>query len=302
MSKLKIKSVVLGVLMASVALSASAMSEKTDSQYDHRIKSVAYNELDTVELDAVVGTGITIRVSPGEEYVTHSFGDKGSYELSHKLNYVFLRPIAVDADTNLTLITTTHEYHILLHFIGDETVKGADGKMTKEFIKTPWSVKQATVALNYTYPDEDAAKAKAKVAKEREKERLKEALQKGEKDTDHNIDYTMSEQPGMDSIKPVNVWDDFRFTSFKFPANAILPQIFFIDADGKESTPNIHIEGPDHNIVVAENVAKEWRIRSGDKVIGVVNQNFDPNKGSNASGTTAGGVQRVIKGAQEDDE
>src|SRR5471030_2016142 len=109
-------------------MSASAMSSKEYSPYDHRIKTVAYNPQDTVELDSVVGTGITIRLEPGEEYVTHSFGDKGSFELSHKMNYVFVRPVAADADTNLTIITDKREYNILLHYIGDETVKGADGK------------------------------------------------------------------------------------------------------------------------------------------------------------------------------
>jgi type IV secretion system protein VirB9 len=298
MKKRKIALAVVGAVLSGLALSASAMSQKEDSPYDHRIKSVAYNAQDTVELDTVVGTDVMIRFSPGEEYVIHAFGDKGSYSLAHKLNYVFLRPIAPDADTNLTLVTSKHTYNLLLHYIGDETVKGADGKPTKTFITTPWSVRQATVELDYTYPDTDAEKAHAKY----EKARLNEALQKGEKQGDRNVDYTMSDQKGMESIRPMNVWDDFRFTSFKFPANAILPQVFFIDADGHETTPNFHIEGPDHNIIVAENVAKQWVIRSGDKVVGVVNHDFDPARGSNASGTTAAGVVRVLKANPENDE
>jgi type IV secretion system protein VirB9 len=302
MLKRKITLAVVSAILGFSAISASAMATKNDSPYDHRIKTVAYNPLDTVQLDCVVGTGITIRLAPGEEYVSHWLGDDKAFILSHKMNFVFIRPVVSDADTNLTIITSQREYNILLHYIGDEPVKGPDGKMTKGFIKTPWALKQSTVALQYTYPEEDAARARAKFEKERAKEDLKKALAQGAKEGDRNIDYTMSVEAGTEGIRPVNVWDDFRFTSFKFPANAMLPQVFFINADGQESRPNFHVEGPEHNIVVAENVAKEWIIRSGEKVVGVLNWQFDPSKGSNASGTTAEGVHRVIKGNVGDDE
>ncbi|KMY86573.1 Forms the bulk of type IV secretion complex that spans outer membrane and periplasm (VirB9) [Candidatus Paraburkholderia calva] len=99
----------------------------------------------------------------------------------------------------------------------------------------------------------------------------------------------------MNDIVPVNVWDNFRFTSFKFLPNAELPTITYISASGKETVPNVHIEGPNHNIIVAELVAKEWRIRSSNKVIGVLDQNFNLALGANPNGTVWRNVSRVLK-------
>ncbi|WP_170885740.1 TrbG/VirB9 family P-type conjugative transfer protein, partial [Salmonella enterica] len=91
-------------------------------------------------------------------------------------------------------------------------------------------------------------------------------------------------------------WDNFRFTYFKFPANADLPVVFYIGDDGKEHTVNQHPAGEYNNIVVAETVAKEWRIRYGNKVVGVLNMNYNPNLGAISTGTTSPDVKRVKKG------
>ncbi|KDM12165.1 hypothetical protein AE18_05094, partial [Klebsiella pneumoniae UCI 59] len=40
-------------------------------------------------------------------------------------------------------------------------------------------------------------------------------------------------------------------------------------------------------------VAKEWRIRLGDKVVGVRNNNFAPGAGAVATGTASPDVRRV---------
>nr|ELT7649162.1 conjugal transfer protein TraO [Citrobacter freundii] len=47
------------------------------------------------------------------------------------------------------------------------------------------------------------------------------------------------------------------------------------------------------NIIEVETVAKEWRIRLGDKVVGVRNNNFAPGAGAVATGTASPDVRRV---------
>ncbi len=108
-----------------------------------------------------------------------------------------------------------------------------------------------------------------------------------------NYQYVMSEQPEMRSIQPVHVWDNYRFTRFEFPANAELPQVYMISASGKETLPNSHVVGENRNIIEVETVAKEWRIRLGDKVVGVRNNNFAPGAGAVATGTASPDVRRV---------
>ncbi len=283
---------------AAVLASSStfAVAPKKNSPDDYRIKSVVYNAQDTVQLNAVLGLQIHITVGRDETYVTHAFGDTKAWQFTHSGNNFFVRPTADLSDTNLTIITDKRTYNILLHFIGHASRKGADGQPVQAFINNPWSMKQATIELNYLYPDQELAKAKAAVARA---ERSK-AMNRDDPNATYNVDYQMSADPASSSIAPVNTWDNFRFTYFKFPANAELPEIFVMSSDGKESTVNTHVEGVDHNIIVAETTAKQWRVRYGQqKVVGVVNGGFNPARGAAPSGTTVPGYTRTMKGESE---
>jgi type IV secretion system protein VirB9 len=283
-------------LLAALALTGAqhawAVGPKTDSPFDRRIKSVVYNQADTVEVNCVIGLSLTITVAPGERYVTHAFGDPGGWRLSQSGNHIIIWPMQANSDTNLTLITDRRVYQILLHFVGSRgSDPGQVGDTAGTFIKTPWAMRTATIALNYSYPDDDHKAALVKTNAERVKEALSTASNQGLT----NMSYSRSDDAGTDDIRPMNVWDNFRFTYFKFPANAELPNIFYINSAGKEAVPNVHIEGPNNNIIVAENVARQWRIRSKDKVVGVLNTNYNPALGGNPSGTVSPYVRRVLK-------
>lgn len=80
---------------------------------------------------------------------------------SHKLNHYFVKPKTEMSDTNLTIVTDKRSYNIVLHYIGETTTKNADGTETKSFIKTPWSMKQATLQLTYEYPFDEQKKPPA---------------------------------------------------------------------------------------------------------------------------------------------
>ncbi|MEX3614091.1 MAG: TrbG/VirB9 family P-type conjugative transfer protein [Burkholderia gladioli] len=281
----------IAALMLASIQSAVAAGRKSDSPYDHRIKSVVYNPADTVVVNCVVGLSLTITVAPGERYVTHAFGDPGGWRLSQNANHIIVWPMNANSDTNLTLITDRHVYQVLLHFIGSRSGGSELGNSAGTFIKTPWAMKSATLALNYTYPDDDHAASIAKTNAQRVRDALATASDQGLV----NMSYSRSDEPGTDDIRPVNVWDNYRFTSFKFEPNSQLPTITYINAAGKEEVPNVHIEGPNHNIIVAENVARQWRIRARDKVVGVINANYNPAIGANPSGTVSPYVRRVLK-------
>ena len=289
---------IIAALVLSSIQPAFAAGQKSDSPYDHRIKSVVYNPADTVVVNCVIGLSLTITVAPGEHYVTHAFGDSNDWRLSQKDNHIIIWPMNAKSDTNLTLITDRHVYQILLHFIGSRSGSSDLGNSADTFIRTPWAMKSATVALNYTYPDDDRRAALAKTNEQRVKDALSNASDQGLA----NISYSRSDDAGTQDIRPENVWDNYRFTYFKFPANAELPDIFYINAAGKEATPNVHIEGRNHNIVVAENVARQWRIRARDKVIGVLNTDYNPSLGANPSGTVSPYVHRVLKSPNGDNQ
>lgn len=292
------RSIVVGLAL-SIALASSgafALNEKTNSPYDFRIKSVVYNPLDVVELDAVAGVSTHIQMAPDETYVTHVFGESGGWVLTSNENNIFVRPVAELSDTNLTIISNKRTYYLVLHCISYAEKKQPDGTVKQEFIKTPWQAKQATVGLIYKYPFEDMALANRKL----EERRVQEALNKADTTGPRNIDYQMSDEPGTEYIRPTWVWDNYRSTSFEFPANAELPTIFVVGSDGKESVANVTPMGENSNILVVPQTAKMWKVRMGDKVVGVVNGNYNPSLGANPSNTVTPEVKRVLKPAKED--
>lgn len=294
MNRFAMSTLTLALLVG--ATQAVAVTPTKNSVRDYRIKSVIYHADDTVELNVVLGLQIDIIVDPDEKYVTHAFGDEKAWQFAHTANHFFIRPTAELSDTNLTIVTDKRTYNLLLHFIGRDSTKLPDGTIQQALIVTPWAVSQATVELKYVFPDEAREKQVAEAA-ERD---LMQAMRGTDPSVSRNVDYQMSRAPESASIAPINVWDDFHFTYFKFPANAELPTVFLISADGKESTVNTHIEGADHNIIVAETTAKEWRIRYGKKkVVGILNDDYDPKRGANTTGTTVPGFQRVLKNGDQ---
>ncbi|WWL46364.1 TrbG/VirB9 family P-type conjugative transfer protein (plasmid) [Pseudomonas parakoreensis] len=107
----------------------------------------------------------------------------------NKDNNVFIRPIAELSDTNLTVVTNKRTYYFLLHYIGSNAVKGPDGQVKEEFIKTPWSMRKATVGVIFKYPFEDMKVANKKL----EERRIREALAKGNNGP-VNIAYSRSDE------------------------------------------------------------------------------------------------------------
>lgn len=288
------KHALAALVLTGLTLSGNAMAlvEGRGSPYDFRIKSVVYNPVDVVRMDAVAGVATTIVVAPDETYVTHVFGTKDAYVLSHVENNYFVKPGGtVPSDTNLVIITNKRRYNIVLHYIDDYKTKDEQGNVKSNFIQTPWSMRNATLQLTFQYPFEDMQKANKKLDQKRVKNAL-EGLQNGGQ---YNLSYRMSDEKDDRQIQPVNAWDNYKFTYFKFPVNAVMPVATYIGEDGKEHTPNQFAVGDNHNVMRVDSVAKEWRIRYGNRVVGVVNEGYNPAMGDNSSRTASPTVKRVLK-------
>lgn len=69
---------------------------------------------------------------------------------------------------------------------------------------------------------------------------------------------------GQSEITPVAVWDDGRFTYFRFAPNAPMPAIFRYGTGGERSVNTAtHEEG----VIRVSGVSRQWVLRLGDQVI-----------------------------------
>lgn len=294
MKKIILSALIGGIILSSIS-NANALEIGRNSPYDFRIKTVVYNPQNVVKIDAIAGVATHIVVAPDETYITHVFGDSKSWEFAHVGNNYFVKPHAAMGDTNLVIVTDKRSYNIVLHYIDGGVKRDNNGNEVPVFINTPWAVKQATLQLTFKYPFDDTKK-KESLAQQKNIER---ELQQTSFSGPVNTQYIMSVQSDMKSIWPVHVWDNYRFTRFEFPQNSDLPKVFYVSSSGKETVPNCNVVGIYHNILQCQNVAQEWKVRLGNKVVGIKNINYLPNAGAISTGTASPDVKRVQVGGGE---
>lgn len=229
-----------------------------------RIRYVLYDPDEVVAVLAMVGIVTHIVLEPGETYVAHAFGDGKAWDFAYRQNHLFLKPVATDADSNLTVVTDRRSYHF--------AVRLGSGK---DIVPT--------YEIAFRYRDRKRGPGGALV---REAE---DAFTRPPSSV--NLHYSMS---GDLDIAPVNCWDDGQFTSFKFGPNVDVPAIYLADADGKESVVNRHSAGDASEIVVMHKVAARWVLRLGGRALAIWNDAYGDEGHENESRTRVADVKRVL--------
>jgi type IV secretion system protein VirB9 len=107
-----------------------------------------------------------------------------------------------------------------------------------------------------------------------------------------NSNYSIAEGSDSEDIVPTLVFDDGRFTYFRFPGNREVPAVFGVLGDGSETIVNSRMEG---DLLVVDRVSRRLMLRAGLAVVGVWNEAFDLDGVPPDAGTTVPGVQRVVK-------
>jgi type IV secretion system protein VirB9 len=107
-----------------------------------------------------------------------------------------------------------------------------------------------------------------------------------------NTRYSIAEGRTSEDIVPTLVFDDGRFTYFRFPGNREIPAVFHVLGDGTEALVNTRMEG---DLLVVDRVSRRLVLRAGSAVVGVWNDAFDLQGVPPRSGTTVAGVERLVR-------
>ena len=107
-----------------------------------------------------------------------------------------------------------------------------------------------------------------------------------------NSNYSIAEGNGSEDIVPTLVFDDGRFTYFRFPGNGQVPAVFHVLGDGSETLVNARMED---DLLVIDRVSRRLMLRAGSAVVGVWNEAFNLDGVPPGGGTTVPGVQRIFK-------
>lgn len=273
----------LASLTAASCLIGHAETVPEPGASDARIRTVTYNPKGVVRLNTFYGVSTHVQFSDSEQIKDVAVGDDLAWKVIPRGNNLFIKPVAKEGDTNITVITNKRTYQFVVMVVSDKSTK-----------TNAWANRDLTYSLSFRYADEEQAAAAARAKAEQEKakradigNRLKSAPGKA----GHNMDYWVA---GDGEVSPSGAYDDGRFVYFIFRANAEMPAIYEVDDKGQESLVNTHVISG--NTISVHRMAPSYIFRKGSFVASVINKSFNRKGGTdNLTGTVAPDVERVVK-------
>ena len=278
----------------------------TQSQADGRVRFADYKTDDVVEIAVALGVMTRVILNSDETIVRSEPGfpsncDKAGQEWCIKsevgTNQIWINPRTGATANNLEIQTTKRDYSLRL-----AVVPGAE-KANSVYYRVVFRYPLPPVPMRVMAKDEPQPKPELK-ASEGNKE---EAPQEFAEPLVRNASYAKQPTPESQEIAPSVVFDDGRFTYFRYPKNREIPAIFAIGPTGEEIRVNTHSarlsadpENPNARVtndyLVVQRLSKKFILRLGNAVVNIINEDFDANGIETWNGTTTPKLIRQTKG------
>ncbi len=254
------------IMVLSVGMALPALAEKParPGSADARIRTVNYAARDVVRVNGHYGFTTAIEFADHETIQTVSIGDSEAWQVvkPDQPNFLFIKPLETNADTNLTVITDKRLYTFILY------AKAAEHHNSPGL----------TFHVRFTYPEEETQvflferqqQLDREAAQQIERERLAQTIASTNtvSPDDWNFSYAYD---GSESLRPTRVFDDGQFTYFSFPESVEVPAIFLVNENREESLINFQRKG---KYIVVERLGKQFTLRAGDTATCIFNQDF----------------------------
>jgi len=276
---------------ASVALMpihARALETPHSCGPDRHIQCATYDPDQAYRVATMPGRVVMIQFEPGEHVINsgEGIGDAKAWHVAINESGALLKPGALQPETNLVLVTNRRTYSLSLVDVS--------------------AAQPATWILRFDYPD---TRARAASAQQRRQEAVSAAL--GQQGNAPAVPASIAKSAGVArgipvasvpaantqymmrgdrALAPTALWDDGRFTYFKYSTARDLPAIFTKLPDGSEATANFHMEG---DTVVVHEVSGSFVIRYGQSVLGIRNDGYSPDGHYNRAGSSVPGSARI---------
>ena len=249
-----------------------AQSAPFSSVYDDasRVRRVEFKDNLVI---GVVGYGdrpIVLELDPSEPIIAAAGGVISGWEISKVENRLFVRPLAEARPATVVLGTRTRSYILDLS-------PGSAKKIPSDFV--------SKIVVTYPVPppppppvvvvDPAIEINRLKYVAAAEVVRLKDAATPLSEafESGRNMAYSIEIVSEQEDIRPREVFDDGRFTFFKFPDNLPIPAIYKTTPNTKEEwLVNSHRDG---EYTVLHSVAPAWNLRLAGSMLGIFNDAFD---------------------------
>jgi type IV secretion system protein VirB9 len=226
-------------------------------------------------------------------------------------NQITVKPRRGATRNNLEVSTTKRDYSFAL--VTREGAENAKGVFYRVLIRYPLELPSAHVslvppqAINQIEHNGPGALGGETSKSPGGKSAPKEGDRAYARPQIKNLAYAIKSDERSKEILPSAVFDDGRYTYFKFPKAREVPSVFATDADGEEIRVSTHsqrlladAENPGQVVeddwLVVRRMSRAFRLRLGALVAEVINKDFDPDGVETLNGTTVPGLVREDKG------
>lgn len=293
------KSILISTLIAfGITSKLLALSVPEKSIYDKRILTAYYNENDVTRVYGKNGFTTVLELADDERVIVASSGFNDGWDFQDRGKYLFIKPIAYvskistneygenvkrtvviepnkkDWTTNLILITNKRDYVMDLILANNEV----------------------NYKIAFSYPQERAKEsAQALQAQElaQEQEDIKKELSKTTIPRNWDFFMNLNNEESKD-IAPNFAYDDGVFTYLGFDNTKTIPSVFKYQNE-KESILNTHIKKDGkYDVLVIHKTTEMMVLRSGERIVGVMNNGYTKNPLNETRKTTNENVVREV--------
>jgi len=247
------KTITVGVICTLMAGGTYASVKPTPGKGDRRLRHVVYDPENVTQVHTRYGWTTRIVFGDGEIVKYVSIADREAWSAFPVPNspHLILMPVAQDAGTNMSVFTNKRVYDFDLY------AKKKRGRSRESMV----------YKIKFDYPQE---RRNNRLAKKRELERR--AIEKKKKHIDMakvNRSYT---RKGSDILSPVEVFDDNKFTYFRFNEKIAVPAIYVVNADKTETMINFHKR--EDGLYTVQRIAGQFALRSNRTLTCIYNNAF----------------------------
>jgi P-type conjugative transfer protein VirB9 len=268
-------------LMTAAALSMAAQDGTAtmfrEETGNNRVQHVKYAENKVLQIAAITNQPLYIQFKEGEPLEDVAGGTIAGWDVHKKGSRLYIRALETAARATLIVTSSQHSYVLDLR-----TVKATPGNFAHMTSK---------IIFDYGAPPAIAAPSAELAAAAAPKPAPAPAPPPAS--GFRNANYSMQIVSETADIRPREVYDDGRFTWFKFPSNVEIPAIYRSQPDSREEVlVNSHMEG---DYVVMHATAALWNLRLAGSMVGVFNENYNAVALAPENGTTIYGLARENK-------
>lgn len=246
----------------------SAVSSSSD-----RVRRVEYKDDLIVSVTGYSDRPILIDLDPNEPIEDKAGGKMSNWEVYKNGSRIYVRPLEDARPMTMVVASKTRSYVF---------------DMTPGKTKLPESFVSKII---FTYPAPLPTPAISEAAEKLIRDGITPLAESAK--MIRNTTYSFESVSGGNDIRPREVFDDGRFTYFKYPANLPIPTVYqSVPGTKDEWLVNSHKDG---EYIVIHGVGALWNLRMGTSLIGIFNDAYDAAGVAPVNGTTISGMKREIR-------